>query len=221
MKPISDILARLREIDIFSGIDNTALKMFSDSCGLNRVEPKEILFNEGIKGDRFFLLIEGALRIYKTSSDGSETTIKIVHEGEFLAEVILFDSPVYPVTAVALTGSTVLSIRRDAFFSLLKNEDARNRFITALFTKMRFLSEKIHYLNSYDVEERFFRFLADQYGRHERYELSIQKKDIASAIGTIPETFSRLILRLTRMKIIAWKENILYVKEGFWDEAGI
>jgi len=50
------------------------------------------------------------------------------------------------------------------------------------------------------------------------------KKDMASAIGTIPETFSRLINRLRGLGVIAWEGQTLTVRkdylENFMDDTG-
>jgi CRP-like cAMP-binding protein len=48
------------------------------------------------------------------------------------------------------------------------------------------------------VEERFIRSLLEQYGKKNEYYIPLSKKDIASAIGTIPETLSRLLNRMRR-----------------------
>lgn len=211
----------IKNLDFFKQIDSETLKKLSQNCRIVRLETKEMLFHEGFKGDSFFLLLDGAVRIFKTSPDGSETTIKIVNPEEFFAEVVLFEPHTYPVSAVALINSTLIQITREAFSKMLDSSEARERFVASLFSKMRFLSDKVHFLNSYDVEDRFFKFLIDHYGKHYRYEITIPKKDIASAIGTIPETFSRLILRLTKMEIIAWKQKTLFIKEGFWEDTDI
>jgi CRP/FNR family transcriptional regulator len=82
--------------------------------------------------------------------------------------------------------------------------------------KQRYLAGRILYLTAYDVEERFFRFLAEHYGREYSYDIAISKKDLASAIGTIPETLSRLIQRLTSRKVIRWEGSRLELTDGFW-----
>lgn len=215
-----ETLNALKGTDIFSSLPSGVLQELSSRCSVRRLKHRDILFHEGFEGDSFFMTVSGAIRIFKTAADGSETTIKIIHAGEFFAEVILLGTSAYPASAIALSDAEVLVIQKDAFFKMLDSGNAR-KFIAALFSKMRFLSEKIHYLNSYDVEERFFKFLIDHYGKQYHYEINIPKKDIASAIGTIPETFSRLILRLTKMKIITWEQNTVSIKEGFWDEADI
>ena len=86
---------------------------------------------------------------------------------------------------------------------------------------MRYLSRRIHYLTAYDVEQRFLRFLHDQCGPAERCTLQIPKKDIAAAIGTVPETLSRLILKLRERGDIEWKGSTITVRAGLWDEKEI
>ena len=44
----------------------------------------------------------------------------------------------------------------------------------------------------------------------------LKPEDIAAAIGTIPETFSRLLLRLKEEKKIRWEGEKLRLAEGFW-----
>jgi len=216
---MKDIMHALKESDLFKDLDTASLKELAELCRIHELKTKEVLFHEGFEGSHFYYLTKGALRLFKTSFEGEETTIKIIHPGEFFAEVVLFGSTTYPVTAIAVADSEVLALHRDSFLHMLESPGGRNGFIASLFRKLRFLSDRIHYLTAHDVEDRFFHFLSDNYGKQNHYTITIPKKDIASAIGTIPETFSRLILRLTKRGIIAWKENSLILKEGFWDES--
>jgi CRP/FNR family transcriptional regulator, dissimilatory nitrate respiration regulator len=208
----------LKKLDLFKSLDSQALKELSENAIHRTLEPKETLFNEGFDGLYFYILLEGSIRIFKTSYDGKESTIKIISTGEFFAEAVLFGKKKYPGSAVATEASEVLAIHKDSFLKMINNPDSRNAFLNAIFEKLRFLTDQIHYLSSSDVEDRFFRFLIGNYGKKNRYNITIPKKDIASAIGTIPETFSRLILRLTRMGILAWKQNTVIIKEDFWEK---
>jgi CRP/FNR family transcriptional regulator len=170
-----------------------------------------------MEGTHFYILISGTMRIFKTSYDGNETTVKIINPGEIFGEVILFSNQGFPASAMAISSCEVFAIHKDSFSRMLDGPDARNRFIASLFGKLRYLSDRVHLLASYDVEERFFRFLLNNYGKKYEYDITIPKKDLASAIGTIPETFSRLILRLAKLGIISWEGQRLTVKKGFWE----
>jgi CRP-like cAMP-binding protein len=48
----------------------------------------------------------------------------------------------------------------------------------------------------------------------------MSKKQVAAAIGTIPETFSRLLLRLKEEGIGSWEGERLSLAPGFWKRRG-
>jgi CRP/FNR family transcriptional regulator, dissimilatory nitrate respiration regulator len=211
---IADIL---REIDLFRDMDDSAIDELAKTAAVRRLAAREILFHEGNEGKHFFILRDGSIRAYKTSPEGKESTIKIITPGEFFAETVLFGRKSYPATAVASTDSTVVLLHRDSFRAMLDRREWRDAFISSCFNKMRYLTDTIHRLSSYDVEDRFFMFLLQTYGRSETCEIALPKKDIASAIGTIPETFSRMIQRLSAEGTIRWDRYTLTLRPGFWD----
>jgi CRP-like cAMP-binding protein len=212
-----NIVKTLSELDYFRNLNKQALSNLSHKALYRELEAREVLFHEGFEGTYFYILLQGSIRIFKTSAEGKESTIKIIHPGEFFAEAVLFKKSHYPATAIATEKSALVGINRDSFSGMFQDPESRSLFLAGVFEKLRFLSDQIHYLTSHDVEDRFFVFLIRNYGKQYRYTITLPKKDMASAIGTIPETFSRLIVRLTNLGVIVWKKNILTIKEGFWE----
>jgi CRP/FNR family transcriptional regulator, dissimilatory nitrate respiration regulator len=202
----------------FPSLSDHSLAVISKQCRLVKYTKNDILFLEGDKGNNFFFLSEGMVKIYKTSPSGQETVLRLQGPGSIFAEVILFESDVYPVSAAAMAQSEVVHIPREYFLKLLDEPGFRNEFISTLMHKQRYLTDRILYLTSFDVEERFFRFLIEHYGVREEYRLDLSKKDIASAIGTIPETLSRLFDRLRSREIIVWKGSLLTVDRGYLEQ---
>lgn len=182
------------------------------------VDKGKILFNEGEIGQTFYILLSGSVKLYRTTSDGREVIVRILTGGEIFGEVILYVNESYPVSSVSLEASCLFSVPKKSFHNLMTNESFRNEFIAVIMKKQRYLSNRIHYLAAYDVEERFFKFLQENYGKKDSYFINLSKKDFASAIGTIPETFSRLTARLKKRGIIEWDRKTLVLKERFWDE---
>ena len=212
-----DIFQVLKKSDLFKEMSNEMLSAVARHASVRSFDRGDILFLEGSRGTSFFLLAQGGVRLYKTSADGREITVRIIQPFEVFAEVILFENEHYPVNAVAISPGTALEIPRDFFLSLLDTADFRNEFIRELMRKQRFLAERILYLTSYDVEERFFRFIIERYGRKDHCEVDISKKEIASAIGTIPETLSRMILRLKQQGVLTWEGSSLHIEGNFLD----
>ena len=193
-----NIKAYIDTTEFFAGISETGKEALAEICIPRKVAKKEMLFQEGDTGHAFYLVGGGTIGLYKGTDDGRDVVIKMVHRGELFAEVILFEQQTYPVTAVALQPGLVFIIPKLKFSRLLADERFRNEFIGILMRKQRYLADRIKYLTMHDVEERFFLFIREQYGKEPVVTLQYSKKDIAANIGTTPETYSRLITRLVR-----------------------
>ncbi len=204
-----------RQTELFKGMSEDALARLAAKGKQRRFEQGDTLFVEGTKGSEFFLLTQGDVRLYKTSPEGQEIVLRIIRPGEIFAEVVIFEDTTYPASAAALSAGSVFAIGRASFAELLEDNRFRNEFITMLMKKQRYLTERILYLTTYAVEERFFRFLIEHYGTSGVYRVDMAKKDIASAIGTIPETLSRLINRLKGLGVLLWEGNTLTVDKDF------
>jgi CRP-like cAMP-binding protein len=207
----------LKESELFNGMSDQSADRIAAMGSVVQAPQSKMIFIEGERGSSFYILVEGSVRLFKSAPDGREITVKLAAPGEIFAEVILFEKDRYPVSATAVTDSLLFSLNRDSFNRLLENAEFRTEFISVLMKKQRYLAGRILYLTAYDVEERFFRFLDSHFGRKAAYDIPLSKKDIASAIGTIPETFSRLIQRLTQLGTIRWEGSRLEVRKGFWE----
>ena len=195
----------LDQATFFKDISRESKRALARICIPLEARKKETIFREGEQGHSIYLLVKGHVRLHKTAPNGRETVIKIVQPGETFAEVILFEETRYPVTAVAITGALLLKILKRDLHQLLNSMDFRNDFIAMLLRKQRYLAERVRQMTSQDVEERFFLFVREHFGGKKEMETTISKKEFAAAIGTTPETFSRLIRRLTKERKLSWR----------------
>lgn len=206
----------IKKVKFFEGLSDISLHHVIKEGRVIKLKNKENLFLEGQEGAHFFFLISGAIKLYKNHGSGKEIIIKVVKPQEVFAEVTLFENNRYPVSSTALEKSEVLAISNQSFRFLLNDTEVRDRFIGNLMKRMRYLAGRVMYLSSYEVEERFFRFLVERFGKKSEYHITISKKEIASSIGTIPETFSRLLKSLTNEGAICWEKKTLKVSEVVW-----
>jgi CRP-like cAMP-binding protein len=195
----------IKNIHLFEEISDENRRAVADICIPKMLHKKEMLFLEGDKGYSVYILVKGNIQLFKSTSEGKEIIIKIVEPGELFAEVILFEENRYPVSAVALKESLVYLVPKHQFSCLLVNETFRNDFISNLMKKLRYLANQIEYLTHHDVEDRLFLFLEEHYGRNEDIKVTLSKKDVAAAIGTTPETLSRLLRRLKNEGTLSWE----------------
>ena len=215
---MTDPYQLIRNAKFFAGLSEAACKRLAALSRRRSVAKRDLLFMEGSEGTAVYLLTSGNIQLVKTNMDGKETVIKTVKQGELFAEVILFEKSKFPVTAIAVTEAEVIELPRAGFLKLLNEEEFRNDFMAMLMHKQRYLAERIQQLTSMDVEARFVEFLRDHYGEKEKITPDLSKKDIASAIGATPETFSRLLQKLETRADFSWEGKTITVKPSFWEQ---
>ena len=164
-----------------------------------------------------YLLTSGAIQLTKSDALGEKSVVvKTIAPGEIFAEVILFESDRYPVSATAISKAHVFAFEKRRFLDLLDSKDFRDEFILILLRKQRYLTERLHSMLTMDVEQKLRFFLQEHYGKKEKIVPGISKKDFAAAIDTTPETLSRLLLKLKQEKLLAWEEGMITVAPRFW-----
>ena len=206
----------VKESPFFKGLSGEHRREVAEISTHREVRKRDYLFHEGEKGSSMFLLTGGNIQLHKNTEDGREVVIRMIKPGDVFAEVVLFEKERYPVSARAVTNADVLVFPKDGIHRLLAEEGFRNDFIALLMAKQRYLAERIQELTTKDVEHRFFTFLRSQYGEQELIKTPLSKKDIAAAIGTTPESLSRLILRLTDDRIIDWQGKEIRILANPW-----
>jgi CRP/FNR family transcriptional regulator len=198
--------------DFFQALSPENKVRLEDICVPKTLKRRDVLFREGDKGYAVFFCARGSIRLYKTAPSGQEVVIKVAKPGELFAEAILFERDRYPVTASALENSLVYLLPKPQFDCLLEDPDFRNDFIANLMGKLRYLAEQVQSLTSDDAETRLFRFLKERFGQTDEIRTHLSKKDVAAAIGTTPETLSRLLQKLKETGILKWKEGTIRIR---------
>lgn len=213
---LGTLAAAIGRSGFFKGLSPEACADLARCARVRQLAKREILFTEGQTGEGLCLLVSGRIQLHKASADGSETVIRVVRPGEAFAEVVLLERQDYPVTATSLAPSSVVLLPRRDVLRLLEDAKFRNAFIAMMLRRQRYLAERVRYLTACDVQERLLIFLHEQYGPVTRMTLDLSKKDVAAAIGTTPETLSRLIQRLQSEGLLKWRGKTVLLESSVW-----
>ncbi|MBN1981900.1 MAG: Crp/Fnr family transcriptional regulator [Chitinivibrionales bacterium] len=208
----------LEQSDFFRSMSSLSKEKIAAICAVKNVQKKELLFQEDQDGYAIYINATASIQLFKTDESGKPIVVRICHRGDLFGEVILFEQNTYPVNALALKAGIVLVIQKQLFLTLLDDSQFRNSFIRDLMKKQRYLTEKIQQLSVYDVEQRFFAFLFEHFGSSEHFSATLTKKNVAEAIGSSAETFSRMLQRLKKEKICTWEKGAISLASGFWKQ---
>lgn len=149
------------------------------------------MFSAGDPADRFFVLIEGAIRLYATLPDGRETTIAVIEAPASFGEAAMFASAVFPVNSTAMARSLVLRIGANEFLAEL---DARPDLAMLVLRSLRGwemrLLEDLRNARLKSPIQRLAGYVLALCGDHEgaaTVRLPFSKGMLASTLGMKPE----------------------------------
>jgi CRP/FNR family transcriptional regulator len=209
------IIRLLDQTELFGGLSEKSKEMLAGIAIPKTVSRGQTIFSQGDTSSSIYLLGTGSVEA-SVANPNRKVVIRVVQPGEIFGEVTLFEQDRYPATTAALRKSMLFILPKKQFHSLLENSTFRNDFIVFLMAKQRYLINRLAFLQSHEVDTRFFLFLKEHYGRKNLIKPGMSKKDMAAAIGTIPETLSRLLLRLKQQKMLSWESKEIVVAEKFW-----
>lgn len=221
---LQDSLNMLKTIPIFSNLPEKILIEVLKLQNIKHYKKGEIIFYEGDKGEAFFFIRSGKIKIYKTSMDGRDITLNILGKGSIFAEVTLFNDVNYPATVEVIENSEVGMILNKDIEKMILNNNVLALQIIKVLSKRLYRSQKtIKDLAFSDTYNRTSSALLDLCERHGKItnggieiDIGITRQDIANMVGTSRETVSRIISDLRKEGIIntASKKIIILDKKG-------
>lgn len=166
----------------------------------------EIIFSEGDEANGFYVVISGRVKIFKLSPDGKEQILHMFGPGEPFGEVPVFTGQAFPANAEAMEKSRIFFFPRDLFADLIKKNPSIAMNMLALLSKrLRKFANLIDDLSLKEVPGRLAAYLLYMSGEKKgskNLELNITKTQLASLLGTIPETLSRILAKMSKQGLI-------------------
>lgn len=164
------------------------------------------IFLEGDEANGFYIVAEGQVKIFKTSLDGKEHILHIYGPGNPFGEVPVFSGSRFPANAQALVDSRILFLPRNAFVQLIARHPSLSmNMLGELSMRLRQFTVQIENLSLKEVPSRlasYLVYLAREQGDPDRVTLDISKGQLASLLGTIPETLSRIFSKMSAQDLI-------------------
>jgi CRP-like cAMP-binding protein len=186
---------------LFRGLSPKQLEDIAGIAVEKTFQRGETIFFEGDKGIGFFMVGEGKIKVFKVSPAGKEHILHIFGEGEPFGEVPVFHGQPFPANAEALIKTRTFFFPRDRFIQLVEaNPSIALSMLAVLSLRLRRFASQIESLSLQEVPTRlanYLIYLSEEQGNDKVVELDISKGQLASLLGTIPETLSRIFAKMS------------------------
>jgi CRP-like cAMP-binding protein len=205
----------LRRSTLFRRLTPEDRKRLAAVATVSAFDKGAALFNEGDGSDRLYTVLNGRVKVFKTTPRGTDVILELFGPGDPVGAVAVYESRPYPASAVALEPTTCVIIPRQAFFSMLETYPSMVRgLLVGLTHRLVELTNRLTELSGGRVEGRLARFflkLAQDVGKPHAngtfIALTLSRQELADMIGTTIETSIRIMSRWGKDDIVRTEKD--------------
>ncbi|MEL6551579.1 MAG: Crp/Fnr family transcriptional regulator [Pseudomonadota bacterium] len=202
---------RVARMPLFDGADRAALHAILESASIRRVGPGTVLFTEEDRASIFCLVVEGFVRLLRTTADGEQVVVHHVAPGELFGIAVALESETFSVTAKAACDCVVLCWPREAWPALTRAHPGLARATRrTIGLRTRELQDKIVDMATLPVEQRIANALlrlARQAGRETgsgaEIDFPLTRQDISELTGANMHSVSRYMSSWQKTGIVS------------------
>ncbi len=207
---LTNKIAALRRTALFGGLEEAALRALAEHAIERHLKRGEVLFVLGEEARGLYVIVEGAVRAFRSNPEGREQTLHVERSGATIAEVPVFDDGAYPATAAAEEDSLLLFIsKRDVRELCFEHPQIALAALKLLAGKLRRHADLVETLSLREAGQRLARLLLAEARARSTHDgtslcvdLQLSNGQIAARIGSVREVVSRALTRLQQNNLI-------------------
>lgn len=104
------IIALKKNYMFFADFENNEIVDIFKLSSRETFEKGRLIFEQGAAGNKMFIIIEGAVRIFQKNKQGNEMEISVLKEGDCFGEMAIIDNSPRSAAAVAIEETVVVAI---------------------------------------------------------------------------------------------------------------
>lgn len=194
--------ACIQLVPIFNHLENEQLDEIMHTTQSVSYDKGSLVYRAEEEADTLYIINKGKIRIYRLAESGKEQLVRILEPGDFTGEMALFspENTVHESYAEAMVDTKICMVKRaDLQEYLLKYPSISLKVLNEMSQRLEKSEKQTTRFATEKVETRIALFLAeclDSEADSMEFTLPMSKKDLASYLGTTPETISRKLADL-------------------------
>jgi len=141
----------------------TRLRGFSSGASLggkvSHYRARQNVYTQGAPADTLFYIQEGGVRLTTRSKHQPSAVTAILGVHDFFGELCLAGYPLRMSTAVALTASSIRTIKKEKMLQMLRKHKTSNSLVAYLLSSVKSYRDHVAHLLTSSAEQRLARVL--------------------------------------------------------------
>jgi CRP/FNR family transcriptional regulator, anaerobic regulatory protein len=168
----------------------------------------ESIYEANEFSDGLIIVNSGCIRVDRLSDNGKQHLIRILNPGDFTGEMALFKETTHEDYATAMIDTVICKIKREDLQELMNQyPQIALKMLTTFAQRLEEVEKNNARLVNESVDRRISLFLIESMDDNHHVQLSMSKKDLASYLGTTPETLSRTLFEFEDALLIKQHSN--------------
>ncbi|MDR3517972.1 MAG: Crp/Fnr family transcriptional regulator [Azospirillaceae bacterium] len=206
----------IRAVPLFTALDRALLSRLVASGRVRALWRGDQVFHQGDEARHLFLLLDGCVKIYRTSRQGTHTVQEIAENGATFAEESAFVARVHPASAEAVCDSRVLELPARCLNDSFAESPSLARAVVATLSA-RLTAQMLELERAYRLTgaQRLAGFLSLMFAADDHQatgHLPCDKNVLAARLGMTPESLSRAFVVL-RDEGVRTRYRDIYVED--------
>lgn len=201
----------LAHLPPFSKLDTRQIREILDLSSARRYDSGVAIFDEGHDADRFFMLLDGYIRVVRITPSGEQVIALHIPSGQLFGIAKALGKTTYPATAITASESIALSWPTRLWDSFVAEYDG---FATETYktvgARIGEMNTRIMEMATQQVEQRIANALLrliNQTGRNVEdgieIDFPITRQDLSEMTGTTLHTVSRMLSAWEKQGLVA------------------
>ncbi|MEC8040118.1 MAG: Crp/Fnr family transcriptional regulator [Pseudomonadota bacterium] len=209
----------LTHLPPFSKLDRSEIRTILDHASSRRYEAGVAIFEEDAPAERFYMLLDGYVRVIRITPTGDQVTALHIPAGQLLGFAKAIGRVTYPATAVTATESIVLSWPMQLWDNFVSDyEGFSTETYKTVGNRLGEMNNRVVEMSTLHVEQRVASALLrliHQTGRKTpdgiEIDFPITRQDLSELTATTLHTVSRLLSAWEKKGLIQSKRKRIKV----------
>jgi len=170
------------------------LASLGEHAAVRSYERNELLFSQGEASNELFVVQTGRIAIATKASDGRESVLAVLEDGQLFGELPLFDDAPRSADARALSDSQVVVLEYSPVRAVLQERPE------LLWIAVRLLSQRLRATDEaladavfLDVPARTAKRLLELAGDGDEFKLPVTQEELAAMVGASRERVNKAL----------------------------
>jgi CRP-like cAMP-binding protein len=211
---------QIDQFPLFVGRSQKEIEALLAGAEEKTLKHREVLYQVGDLAAGFAVVVQGALKLVKSTPDGNDIIVFFATPGDIIG-ALLMNQPraVYPVSAVSMGNSVVLKVPKETYKqNWLANPSVQSAVSGLLFSRMHLMHDQKTLSKaslSVKIAHQLINLIEKYSGENETIlPVPLTRQEIADSVGASVESVIRVMSEWSHSGIIKTTDQLIEVRRA-------